>query len=140
MEFISNRDIVVRSSKTGHAIKFEKNIPQGAPKSMYDELVAIGILPVEESDVKIVQKQIEEKEKPVVLAPEDGAERAEKILEVIEAMFKRNDPADFTGGGEPAAKAIQAVLGWRVDQTEVRGIWKKNRERIHKENGSGPTT
>lgn len=140
MEFISNRDIVVRSAKTGHAIRFEKSVPQSAPKSMYDELVAIGILPVDEKDVKVVQKQMEDSEKKPILAPDDGAERAEKILEVVEALFKQNNPSNFTAGGEPSAKAIQAILGWKVDQTEVRGIWKKNRERLHQESGSGPVT
>jgi hypothetical protein len=132
--FISNRDIVVRSSKAAQAIRFVKGEPQEVPKAMYDEVMAVGIMPAEEKDAPSAQTVIESeiKNKPK-LAPDDGAERAEAILSVIEAIVEKNSPKDFTGGAVPAAASVTAALGWKVDQKEVADVWKKNRERIHAE-------
>lgn len=131
MEFISNRNVVVRSKNTGHAIGFKKGVPQYVPAQMYNEVMEKGILPVE--DGKPVDPEKNEVIKPevkVLLAPEDGFERDAKILEVIEAIVKRNAPGDFAGGGHPAASAISAVLGWRVDQKAVKKVWEANRQQV----------
>lgn len=133
MLFVSNRDIVLHSKK-GHSIRFLKGEPQEVPKSIRDEVMAIGILPVEAEDAKQVQKDVDapDPNKPK-LAPDDGAERAEAILKVIEAIVENNNPKDFTGGAVPSAASVTAALGWKTDQKEVGDVWKKNRERIHAE-------
>ncbi len=128
--FVSNRDIIVRSSKTGHAIAFYKDVPQGVPEVMHSEVAAKGILPVDnEGKVDTKFEQSEERPAPR-LSPEDPAERTKQILAVIKAIVKRNNPADFAGGGHPSAVSVTASVGWAVDQKEVRGIWEKNRQEI----------
>lgn len=129
MLFISNRDIVIRSSKAAQAIRFVKGEPQEVPKAMYDEVMAVGILPAEGSDAEPAQAAVVSTNKPT-LAPDDGAERAEQILKVIEAIVEQNNPKDFTGGATPSAASVTASLGWKTDQKEVSDVWKKNRERI----------
>lgn len=125
MEFVSNRDIVVRSVH-GHAIEFKKGVPTYVPRVMHSECLEKGILPVEAGDL---DKVVEDPKGPK-LAPEDGMERADQILEVIKAIVKRNVSTDFTGGGHPSAEAVSASVGWKVDQKEVKDVWVKNREKV----------
>lgn len=113
------------------AIEFLKGQPTSVPKVMHEEVMEKGILPVEDDGAPV--SPTENKvvvEKKILLAPEDGNERAEMILEVIKGIVKRNNASDFAGGGHPGAKAVTAELGWRVDQKEVGQVWLKHRQSI----------
>lgn len=123
MNFISNRDIVVRSLH-GHAIEFKKGVPTGVPRIMHAECLEKGILPEEGPE----QGNAVQDGPGPKLAPEDKMERDDAILAVIKAMVKRNNSNDFTGGGHPSATAVSASVGWKVDQKEVKDVWVKNRE------------
>lgn len=125
MDFVANRDIIVRSVH-GHSVEFKKGVPQYVPRVMHSECVEKGVLPVEAGDLDVVVAD----PKGPVLAPEDRLEREDAIMEVIKAIVKRNVSTDFTGGGHPSADAITAAVGWKVDQKEVKDIWVKNREKV----------
>lgn len=133
MNFVSNRNIIVRSIKTGMSIGFEKGVPTFVHPRMHQEVMEKGILPVDDEG-KAVDPESHTagsaQEVKVVLAPEDGYERELKIVEVFRAFVTRNHPADFTAAGMPSAKAITAALGWTVDTREVRTAWEKHRREI----------
>lgn len=129
--FVSNRDVVVRSAKCGMSIAFKKGEPTNVPRVMHSEVMDKGILPVEDNGAPVNPAEHTagtEPEKKLVLAPEDGEERRDKIIEAIKQIVTRNNAKDFTGGGQPSAGVLTAALGWRVDQKEVRTIWNENRE------------
>lgn len=133
MNFVSNRNITVRSAKTGMAIKFIKGDPTYVPPKMHQEVMEKGILPVDEKGAAVDPHTHDAglaQEPRVLLAPDDGDEREVKILEVINALVKRNNPTDFTGGGMPSAKSITAALGWKVDSKEVKMVWEKHRRQV----------
>lgn len=131
MEFVSNRNVVVRSKNTGHAIEFLKGVPTRVPNGMHEECLTIGILPVDGDG-----KPVDPAENDVVtevklkVVPEDAHERAAFILEACKAIVARNNSKDFAGGGQPSPDAISVALGWRVDQKEVRPVWEKNRQAL----------
>lgn len=125
MEFVSNRDIVVRSLH-GHAIEFKKGVPTQVPRVMHAECLEKGILPVESNEQG---SAIQDAPGPN-LAPEDKLERDDAILEVIKQIVKRNNSNDFVGGGHPSAVTISSAVGWKVDQKEVKEVWVKNREAL----------
>ena len=128
MKFVSNRDIVHASTR-GHSIKFAKGVPTEVPYALRSEVMAIGILPVEEEGGPGVADPIPEAPKRTS-APEGAEERDRAILDVIKDIVRRNSPKDFTGGGQPNASAVTLGLGWKVDQKDVRDIWVKNREEL----------
>lgn len=132
MNFVSNRDIVVRSVKTGHSIEFKKGVATQVPPQMHSEVMEKGILPVEADGTPVDPAKNEASKAPsdISMPPVDAYERDGKILEVIRAIVKRNNSGDFVGGGHPAAHAITASLGWRVDQKEVKKVWEANREEL----------
>lgn len=130
MQFVSNREVVVRSL-SGHSIKFLKGVPTDVPRAMISEVMEKGILPVDEKGKTLDPEEVPVSEAPkVVLAPEDGYERHDKIYAVIKAIIERNSPKDFTGGGRPHAGSVTSALGWRVDQKEVNGVWEKHRAEL----------
>lgn len=132
MRFISNRSVIVRSSKIGQSVEFKKGVPTRVPPGMHEEVMEKGIIPVNDDGTAVDPETIEvvAPPKPVLLAPEDGTVRAKHIAEVLKAIVARNHPVDFTAGGTPSASAVTAALGWKVDQKEVRMVWEKNREAL----------
>lgn len=129
--FISHREINIGST-TGRSILFEKGVPTHVPREMHGEVMEKGCLPCD-TEGKIVD-DIAEVSVPqvgkILLAPEDPAEREEKIVEVIHALVERNARGDFSGGGVPHDAAVTAALGWKVDAVEIRKIWTRIKPEI----------
>lgn len=131
MKFTSNRDLVIRSKNTGHAIEFKKGVPTNVPAGMHSECMEKGVLPVEENGKPVDPAEHQAAlDKKVELPPEDGNERAAAIVVVMKELVKRNNSKDFTGGGCPSADAITAALRYKVDAKEVRDVWEKNRREL----------
>lgn len=133
-KFVSNRDIVVRSSKAAMAIRFQAGVPQEVPRAMHAEVLDKGIMAVDEDGKSVdhveVAKANESAGPKLMLAPEDAGEREDKVVEVIRELVKRNNSKEFTGGGVPKASVISQVLGWTIDQKDVKDIWVKHRTEI----------
>jgi hypothetical protein len=132
VKFTSNRDIVVRSKSTGHAIEFKKGVPTQVPPGMHSEVMEKGILPVEDDGKAVdpVKHQAAVEPAKPKLPPEDGDVRNAEILEAIKVIVARNNSKDFAGGGCPHQQAVSSAIGYRVDQKEVRLVWEKHREAI----------
>ena len=133
--FVSNRSIVVRSARSGQAIRFEKDTPMGVPRIMHDEVMEKGILPVD-ADVEKVVAAVSEQKK-MVLAPDDQMEREDALLAAMKAIVDGNDSKNFTGAGCPNAKAVSMALGWHVDQKDVRTVWEKHRVTLTESESAG---
>lgn len=128
--FVSHRDIVVRSSKCGQAIRFIAGVGTQVPRIMHDEVLEKGILPVDAAGKTVDPVQVATlvPEKPkLITAPEDAMDREDAIKGVLKALVDDNSPKNFTGAGCPTAKAVSLALGWSVDQKDVRTVWEKHR-------------
>lgn len=130
MNFISSRDVIVRSKNTGMSILFKKGVATKVPEAMYEEVLEKGVVPVEGEAPVDPAKLVDAGKPKIVLPPEDGLVRAKQILAVLKELVKRNNATEFTAGGTPSATAVTAALGWKVDQKEVRQVWEKNRAKI----------
>ncbi len=131
MEFVSNRNIVIRS-KFGHAIEFVKGEPTYVPPAIRELVMEKGILPVdgEGKPVDPAENEVVVTPPRILLAPDDGDELEAAVLVVIKAIVARNNADDFAGGGHPSARAVTASLGYKVDQKTVKKVWEANREAI----------
>lgn len=124
--FVSNRDINIGST-LGYSIEFKRGRPTHVPRRMHSLVMERGCVPCDPAgkilDADKIQDPVEAP--TVLLAPDDADERADKILEVVKALAKRNDAKSFSAGGVPTATAVSAALGWKVDQKEIRPVWDK---------------
>ena len=118
MKFILNRDRTV-ATRRGHVIEFKKGEPTHVPRECWDEVIAVGA---------VSEDELVEEVKPASSEPNDMGERLDALFAAFEAIVLRNAPSDFTAGGVPNAKAIQAVLGWAPDTKERNDAWTKFRE------------
>lgn len=131
MKFVSNRNIVVRST-SGHSIDFKKGEPTYVPPQMREFVLEKGILPVDGEGLPVdpAENTVVLEEKPILLAPDDGDELDKQILAVVEKIVSRNNADDFAGGGCPSAKAVSHALHYKVDQKSVKKVWEKHRQRL----------
>lgn len=120
MKFVSNRNIVVASTH-GHAVRFEKGVPQFVPKVMHAEVLEKGILPVEDDTGEVLN--VEDDEQARVMLGLD--ERAQKIAEACTKIAETNNGEDFTAAGAPRADVVASVVGFRTNAKEVALVWVK---------------
>ena len=114
MMFKLNRDQTV-SGTVGHTIEFKKGEATHVPPDMYTAVLSIGAEPLEGVD----EKEDKKKAPP----PMDVAERRKQLLTGMEVLANENDSKKFTGTGMPQLKALKDVLGFEVDQAEVKTVW-----------------
>lgn len=125
--FKSNRDITITSLR-GYSIAFKKGEPTHVPKAMHNEVIERGILPVDE-DGNMDPTKLDEigeatdNKITLKLAPETQEDRNAALRQVFTSLVKANRSGDFTAGGVPSAAVVSNVLGWRVDQKEIRPVW-----------------
>ncbi len=115
MNYISHRNVTV-SSVSGRSQHFIKGEPTWAPPQMHAELVAMGILPVEE----IPEVEVDGVREPMV-----AAEREAALYAVFTKMITRNKREEFTGVGLPHMAVLAKELGWSVAAKERDATWHK---------------
>ena len=121
---VSNRDITIVSLH-GYAIEFKKGVATHVPKIMHGEVMEKGILPCDEKGDTLDIKDVQDPDPKAVLAvaPDDQAERNEKITPALRALAERNARGDFSAGGVPTSAAVTQVVGWKVEPSEIRPLW-----------------
>ena len=112
-----NRNYLLRT--TSGVISFNKGEPTHVPKHMEREVVAIGAEIVEGSAPELLEPEKKLEPSPV------GEERREQIATAIELIVDRNESNDFTGSGRPSVKAVERILGFDIDQSEVNSAWNE---------------
>lgn len=118
--YVLNRNYTLRSVM-GHTINFTKGAPTYVPPLVEKEVVAIG---GEREDGKTLD--------PLII-PQGGAqgvdpgERRSSILSAFELIVDKNDPKDFTGQGSPSVKAVERIVEFDTDRSEIAGLWAEFR-------------
>ena len=113
--YILNRTHTHRS--INGVVSFEKGKPSWVVPMLEREVVAIGAEIVEGSAPELLEPEKKLEPSPV------GDERREQIATAIELIVDRNESNDFTGSGRPSVKAVERILGFDVDQSEVNSAW-----------------
>ena len=113
--YILNRDFTL--SNTKGTITFEKGVPTNVPPYMVMDVVQIGADAVEGDTPSLVPV-----DKVIPVAP-DGDERKAQILVALDMLVERNEAKDFTASGAPSVKAVEGILGFDVDRSEVVKAW-----------------
>lgn len=131
--FVSNRDFVLRST-SGHAIRFEKGKPQHVPSILHSEVLERGAMPCDhdgkmlDEPTEVVVK-VDTNDKKPVMAP-DTQEAIDKDIEAaIKLIVEKNKPSDFAGS-TPSAASVGALVGYPVNQKDVRKVWERIRADI----------
>ena len=113
-EFVLNRTHTLRT--TNGVISFVKGQPLLVPRDMERDAVAIGAVPVEgEFDTSEPVTPV----KPVI----HGIERQEELYVAFGLIAEKNDPKEFTGQGVPTIKAVEKIVSFDVDRSEVVEAW-----------------
>lgn len=100
---------------SGHCIEFIKGEPTYVPPEARDEVISIGAVPEEdmpEPETKGNQ-------------PTDPEERREKLFEAFDVIMLRRERDDFSPSGAPAGKAVEKLVGFKVDGRERLAAWEK---------------
>lgn len=113
-----NRNFLLRSTM-GHTVGFEKGVPAYVPPEVEREAAAIG---AERVDGKGDGPLGKEADAVVELSAE---EREIMIAAAFEQITKRNDAKDFTGQGVPTIKAVEKIVSFDVDRSELVDLWQR---------------
>ena len=115
-EYVLNRNYTLRT--TNGVISFEKGQPTWVVPMMERDAVAIGAERVE-GEAPNPLGDFDVPKLPVYTPDECTAQ----ILSAFELLIERNDAKDFTGQGVPSVKAIEKIVGFDVDRSEVLETW-----------------
>jgi len=117
MKYVSHRNITV-ASVCGLSMEFKKGEPAFAPPGMHKELLALGVVPVDEPDAE-----------PVATLPNaepiDPAERKATIFAAFEAISLRGVREEFNGSSIPHAAVLAKELGWSMGAKERDLLWRE---------------
>jgi len=114
-EFVLNRTFTVRT--TNGVISFIKGEPTLVPSSMVRDVIAIGGVRADGSDVDMSEAAVVTK--PVVV----GVERQDELFAAFGLLVEKNDSKDFTGQGVPSVKAVEKIVSFDVDRAELAEAW-----------------
>lgn len=94
-------------------VSFEKGKPSWVVPMLEKEIIAIG---GERVDGEVVDPLDPVKEEYVAPTP---AERFAALEDAFDTLIARNEPKEFTGAGVPTVKAVEKIVGFDVDRTEI---------------------
>lgn len=117
-DFVLKRNYIHRSL-TGHIINFEKDVPVYVPPVCHKEVVAIGAIPDDDSEISPLD---DEKDAPVELTPD---ERRDKLIDAFGTLESRANRTDFTGQGLPAVAAVKRLVEFDVTKIEIETLWRE---------------
>lgn len=118
-EYILHRTHLL--STTNGVVSFEKDEPTWVPNHMIRDAEAIGAIPV---DGDLQDPLGEEKKLPEIPV---GDDRKDQIFTAFELLIERNEANDFTGQGVPTVKAVEKIVGFDVERSEVLELWAEHK-------------
>lgn len=114
--YILNRTHTHRS--INGVVSFEKGQPAWVIPLLEREVVAIGAVRADGEDgVELLD--------PVKQAPQpmSADQRLDELHAAFGLLIERNDSKDFTGAGSPTVKAVEKIIGFDTDRSEIEGAW-----------------
>lgn len=114
-----NRTYTLRT--TNGVISFEKGIPVTIPKCMEKEAQMIGAERVDGDAPDLLEPE------KVVAPALTMDERRGQIFVAFEALVEKNDAKDFTAQGVPSVKAVERIVDFTIERTELAECWQEYR-------------
>lgn len=110
-----NRDYTFRS--VNGVVSFKKGEPTWVVPALEKEIIAIGGERVDGETPDVLDPAA-----PVV--PQLSLqERRDEMFTAFQMLTEKNDSKDFTGAGVPTVKAVEKIVSFDVDRTEVVELW-----------------
>lgn len=103
------------------SLRFAQNVPMEVPDEMVPAALALGAMPVDDKQSKLVQEAIKPKEAKRV--PE-GDNRHKQIVAAMEEMRAINNAEEFSAGGIPLQTAVESRCGFTLNKNEREKAWK----------------
>lgn len=121
-EFVLNRTHTLRT--TNGVITFVKGEPTHVPPDMHRDAVSIGAVRADGADVDTSEPVVEAK--PVI----HGLERQDELFAAFALIMEKNDSKEFTGQGVPTVKAVEKIVSFDVDRSEVVEGWAEYKVKL----------
>lgn len=117
MKFKSNRKVTLAAM--GHVVHFEPGDTKPVPKALEQEAVDQGL-------EAIVEKG---ESAPAATSAGDDSVRIGKIKAAMLELLRKNHPNDFTAGGVPKVKVLQAMSQEKTrSNDELLKLWAEVRD------------
>lgn len=120
MKFKLNRDFVL-VTKEGPSFRFVKGQVTNVPPRYAADVLAIGGEPIEGEDANLAAEVRAEIEREKA----SDAERLERLRAAIGRLVERNQSGDFTAGGKPNKKKVEALIGGPVSDEEIAVVFEQ---------------
>jgi hypothetical protein len=114
-EFVLNRTHTLRT--TNGVISFTKGAPTLVPHAMERDVLAIGGVRADGVDGDFSEP--DSAAKPVL----QGVERQDELYAAFGLIAEKNDSKEFTAQGVPTIKAVEKIVSFDVDRSEVVEAW-----------------
>jgi hypothetical protein len=125
MKFTLNRNHV-HVTKDGPSYGFKKGIPLFVPNKYASEVIAIGAEAVEEDEVEAAELRAQ-------VAREQASDRArvDAIKGAVRKLVGRNASGDFTAGGIPKKRPLEAIAGiGDIAQAEIHTAFAEVKQEL----------
>lgn len=113
--YVLNRDYLLRT--TNGCVSFAKGEPTWVVPLMEKAVLQIGAEPVQGAKKDIVEDE------PVKVEAPAGDERMAQLYTAFELIIEKNDAKEFTGQGVPTQKAVERIVGFDAERSEITAAW-----------------
>lgn len=129
VEVMSLRDVVLRTL-TGNTCFVKARVPTKIPPQCLPDAIRMGCVPTSELEQGTVQDTLiaaAKRRRPGEMdnSPLGDIDRQKAIAEAFEQVVQTNDPNDFTAAGIPKVQVISQMVGFHVDSSEIKNIWRR---------------
>jgi hypothetical protein len=100
-------------------VSFIKDEPTWVVPALEKEVIAIGAERVDGDTPDVLEPEKKES------LPLSLQERAEAVFAAFQLIAERNEAKDFTGAGVPTVKAVEKLVEFDVDRSEVVELWNE---------------
>ena len=119
-EYVLNRDYTLRS--VNGVVSFKKDEPAWVVPALEKEAVHIGAKRVDGAEIELIPAE------KVVQPSPAGGEREAQLYAAFDLIIEKNEAKEFTGQGVPTVKAVERLLGFDVDSSELVDAWHAYRQ------------
>lgn len=135
MALMKRKNPTVIRSTLGHSVYFPGNDEAVfVPAILQGQALEAGAEFVEDKQKEQYEKvQGETQAVRQSEGPIDIKDRQVALVEGVRKLVLANNSDDFTAGGLPKVKALAAVVGFRIDISDVRTAWEEYTQAPYKE-------
>lgn len=120
--YILNRNYTHRS--INGVVSFEKDKPSWVVPALEKEIIAIGGVREDGETPDFLEAE------KVKELPPSGEVRKDELYAAFGLLIERNTSNDFTGAGVPTVKAVEKIVSFDTDRTEITELWAEYKQEV----------